>query len=169
MHNSHQSFAARQRLLNHDNDASNQVVWFTDVDEGTPRFDQTPMAFDVIDEWMRNIEANPQASVAENKPDRAIDSCFDTAGNLIHAGNDAWDGILDDSPKGACASQFKLYSTSRIVAGGPFTGDVFKCTLQTVDAAIDKGLYGSWEISANERDRLKEIFPDGVCDYGAVR
>ena len=29
MHNSHQSFAARQRLLNYDGDASNQVIWFT--------------------------------------------------------------------------------------------------------------------------------------------
>ena len=29
MHNSHQSFAARQRLLNYDGDASNQLIWFT--------------------------------------------------------------------------------------------------------------------------------------------
>ena len=31
MHNSHQSFAARQRMLNYDGDASNQVIWFTDA------------------------------------------------------------------------------------------------------------------------------------------
>ncbi len=31
MHNSHQSFATRQRLLNYDGDASNQVIWFTAV------------------------------------------------------------------------------------------------------------------------------------------
>ena len=55
MHNSHQSFASRQRLLNFDGDASNQVIWFTDLEQ----FDQTPMAFEVIDEWMRNIEARP--------------------------------------------------------------------------------------------------------------
>ena len=29
MHNSHQSFAARQRLLNYDGKASNQLIWFT--------------------------------------------------------------------------------------------------------------------------------------------
>ena len=28
MHNSHQSFAIRQRMLDHDGDASNQVIWF---------------------------------------------------------------------------------------------------------------------------------------------
>ena len=165
MHNTHQSFAARQRLLNHDDDASNQVVWFTDVDEDIPRFDQTPMAFETIDTWMRNIAAHPDLSVAGNKPEDAVDSCFDAAGNLIHAGPDAWNGILDDQPKGPCTTRFQLYSTSRIVAGAPITGDVFKCELQSIDAAIEKGLYGSWEISPTDRERLTEIFPDGVCDY----
>jgi hypothetical protein len=31
MHHSHQSFATRKRMLNHDGDASNQVIWFTDA------------------------------------------------------------------------------------------------------------------------------------------
>ena len=165
MHNSHQSFAARQRLLNHDNDASNQVIWFTDVVEDSPRFDQTPMAFEVIDEWMNNIAAHPSKGVAGNKPARAVDSCFDKEGKLMYAGPDAWDGILNDKSKGACASSFDIYSTSRIVAGAPITGDVFKCQLQSIDEAIDKGIYGSWEISDTQKSRLNEIFPDGVCDY----
>ena len=29
MHNSHQSFASRQRMLDHDGRASNQVIWFS--------------------------------------------------------------------------------------------------------------------------------------------
>lgn len=165
MHNSHQSFAARQRLLNHDDDASNQVIWFTDVVENTPRFDQTPMAFEVIDQWMLNIAANPDAGVAANKPERAVDSCFDAAGTLIASGDDAWAGILDDTPAGACTQQFELHSTSRIVAGGPITGDVFKCALQPVAAAIERGLYGDWTVTPAQQTRLEEIFPTGVCDY----
>ena len=165
MHNAHQSFAARQRFLNHDGDASNQVIWFTDVVEGSPRFDQTPMAFEVIDEWMQNIAANPSAGVAGNKPERAEDSCFDKEGNLVYAGNDAWDGILNDNDRGTCTDKFDIYSTSRIVAGGPITGDVFKCHLQSIEDAIDKGTYGTWEITENEKERLKTIFPEGVCDY----
>lgn len=165
MHNTHQSFAARQRLLNHDGDASNQIIWFTDANPGQERFDQTPMAFEVIDEWMRNIAAHPEKSVAANKPQRAVDSCFDAEGTLIHAGDDAWNGILDDQPEGACTSQFQLYSTSRIVAGGPITGDVFKCHLQPVDEAIRKGVYGSWAVSPAQKARLEQIFPTGVCDY----
>ena len=70
MHNSHQSFAARQRLLNYDGDASNQLVWFTAVPPpGTPgaRFDQTPQAFLVLDEWIKNIQANPQQERREEQ------------------------------------------------------------------------------------------------------
>lgn len=161
MHNSHQSFASRQRLLNHDGDASNQVIWFTD--DGT--FDQTPMAFEVIDEWMANIAADPKQRVAENKPSAAVDSCFDAAGDLIYAGTDAWSGILDDGAPGRCTSEFEIYSTSRIVAGAPITGDVFKCELQSVDAAIASGIYGSWTPDAAQVDMLKAIFPTGVCNY----
>src|SRR5918994_1498648 len=101
MHHSHQSFAARQRMLNADGDASNQVVWFTDA-RPARAFDQTPMAFEVIDEWMANIAAHPERSVARNKPAQAVDSCFDTSGNLIASGDDVWNGVLGDGADGAC-------------------------------------------------------------------
>lgn len=166
MHNSHQSFAARQRMLNHDGDASNQVVWFTmGAASSGDRFDQTPMAFEVIDEWMRNIAADPNGGVAANKPARATDSCFDVNGNLIYSGSDAWTGILDDGPAGTCTEQFPVFSTSRIVAGAPITGDVFKCELKSVDEAIADGTYGSWTPAAGEQTALESIFPTGVCDY----
>jgi hypothetical protein len=161
MHNSHQSFASRQRLLNYDGDASNQVIWFTD--DGA--FDQTPMAFEVMDEWMANIAADPKGRVAENKPSAAVDSCFDAGGTLIYAGDDAWSGILDDGDPGACTSEFEIYSTSRIVAGGPITGDVFQCELQSVGEAIAAGVYGTWAPDAAEVAMLEAIFPTGVCDY----
>ncbi len=165
MHNSHQSFAARQRLLNHDGDASNQVIWFTDAIAGSPRFDQTPMAFEVIDEWMANIAANPDGGVAGNKPDRAVDTCFDVTGEVIHAGDDAWAGILDGGADGPCSQQFPPFSTSRIVAGAPITGDVFKCGLKSVADAIADGTYGSWTPTAEQQAQLEAIFPEGVCSY----
>jgi hypothetical protein len=52
-----------------------------------------------------------------------------------------------------------------VLAGGPLRGGVYKCALQSVDAAIAGGVYGSWTRSAAEVTRLKEIFPSGVCDY----
>jgi hypothetical protein len=164
MHHTHQSFATRQRMLDHDGDASNQVIWFTDARPAVA-FDQTPMAFEVIDEWMANIRENPDANVAENRPERATDSCFDTNGNLIASGPDVWAGILDDGPEGPCTEQFEVFSTSRREAGGPFRGGVFKCQTQPVEVAIAAGVYGEWVPDEVERQRLEEIFPTGVCDW----
>ncbi|MGH9231248.1 MAG: DUF6351 family protein, partial [Acidimicrobiales bacterium] len=164
MHHSHQSFATRQRMLNVDRDASNQVIWFTDA-RPARTFDQTPLAFEVIDEWMANIAAHPDRSVARNKPERAVDSCFDTNGNLIASGRRVWDGVLDDRPAGACTQRFPIYSSSRRQAGGPYEGGVWKCQLQPVNRAIHKGLYGDWRPTAAEKARLEQIFSDGVCDF----
>jgi hypothetical protein len=160
MHNSHQSFSSRQRLLAYDGDADNQVIWFT-----APLFDQTPEAFEVIDEWMMNIFANPDAGVAGNKPSRAVDRCFDAGGNEIAAGDDVWAGILDDGPPGACTSLFPVYGTSRIAAGGPIRGSFFKCALKPVTQAIADGDYGVWTPSPLEQAALEGIFPEGVCDF----
>jgi hypothetical protein len=174
MHNVHQSFASRKRMLNVDGDASNQVIWFTDALAKNGEFDQTPEALAVMDEWMLKILANPDASVADNKPEGATDRCFDAGGNEIAAGPNVWNGILDDKPLGECAGwkrdgeeepRFKIYSTSRRVAGGPFEQSIFKCQLIPVEQAISRGFYGVWEPDKNQRYLLAEIFPDGVCDY----
>lgn len=170
MHNTVQSFAARQRIIAAGGDPGEMVIWFTDVVDGQGEFDQTPLALEVIDEWLANMRRDPSLSVSAARPARAVDSCFDASGALIYAGEDAWAGILGGGPdgsEGACTSEFEVYSSSRIVAGGPITGDVFKCALQSVDEAIRRGVYGSWQPSAEERARLVEIFPTGVCDYEA--
>jgi hypothetical protein len=164
MHHSHQSFATRSRMQAARGNADNQVIWFTDA-RPIQAFDQTPEAFEVIDEWMANLRAHPELGVAGNRPPRAVDRCFATDGSEIAAGPDVWNGILDDEPPGACTQIFPLHRTSRIVAGGPIAGGIFKCALQSVDAAIAAGLYGAWVPSAAERARLLEIFPDGVCDW----
>ena len=165
MHNAHQSFAARQRIRDGRGNSDNQVIWFTDVGSKGPEFDQTPEALEVMDEWMMNILSNPYAGIAGNKPFNAVDRCFDANGAEIAAGDHVWDGILDDGPLGTCADQFPLYSTSRIVAGGPFKGSIFKCHLIPVRKAIRQGMYGDWRPTRKERRLLRKIFPDGVCDF----
>jgi len=163
MHHSHQSFATRSRLQQARGNADNQVIWFTDA-RPMVAFDQTPEAFEVIDEWMANLSANPELGVAGNRPPDATDRCFDTVGQEIARGDDVWDGILDDDPAGTCTQNFQTHRSTRIVAGGPIAGGIFKCGLQTVDEAISAGLYGTTP-SAAERARLLEIFPEGVCDW----
>jgi hypothetical protein len=165
MHNSHQSFAARQRMIDGQGFADNQVIWMTDIGPDGPEFDQTPEAFQVIDQWMTNLLENPHLGVAGAKPPKAVDRCFNVDGTEYAAGDNVWDGILNEKPEGACTERFPPYSTSRIVAGGPFKGSIFKCELQAVETAIDKGLYGDWKPSPEEVIALKRIFPDGVCDF----
>jgi hypothetical protein len=164
MHNSHQSFASRQRMLDFDGDASNQVIWFWDRAAGSTAM--IPQALQVIDEWMANLRAHPELGAGGNRPAGAQDACFDASRTPIASGPDVWAGALDDRADGPCLQRFPIYSTSRIVAGGPIRGGVYKCGLQPVSAAIARGLYGSWTPSAEQRARLEQIFPTGVCDYG---
>lgn len=164
MHNARQSFASRQRMIDGQGSAANQVVWFTDA-RPARAFDQTPMALAVMDQWLGNIRANPSRGVVANKPADAVDSCFATDGTLLYRGTDAWRGILDNGPAGPCTQRFPIHGTSRTVAGGPFDEQVYKCAVQPVRAAIAHGLYGSWHPTRTDIARLQQIFPAGVCDY----
>lgn len=164
MHNSHQSFSARQRIRNAMGHSDNQVIWFTDA-RPERGYDQTGEALQVLHEWMTNIRANPDAGVAGNRPASAQDACFATDGSLIAEGENVWSGVLDNNSPGPCAEAFPLYTTSRIEAGGPIEGSVFKCALKPLDIALSDGTYGSWAPNEQQINRLRNIFPEGVCDY----
>jgi len=164
MHNTHQSFAARQRIRDAKGNSNNQVIWFSDYASGEVP-DKTPEALEVMDEWMMNILHMPWRGVAGNKPWRAVDRCFDASGKQIAAGRHVWNGILDNNPDGACTKRFPIYSTSRIVAGGPFKGSIFKCQLKAVSKAITDGDYGVWTPDPAQQFFLEKIFPEGVCDF----
>ena len=84
---------------------------------------------------------------------------------LIASGADVWAGILDSRPAGACTSAFQIFSTTRIVAGGPIEGGVFKCARKSVATALADGTYAPWVPTAADVTRLGQIFPTGVCDY----
>ena len=86
MHNTHQSFASRQRMRDARGNSDNHIIWFTDVSSDDPEFDQTPEAFEVIDAWMHNIADNPADGVTGNKPPGAVDSCFNADGSQMAAG-----------------------------------------------------------------------------------
>lgn len=186
MHNAHQSFVTRERIRRAQGDADNQVIWFLDArpgidDAATDRlFDD---GFRIMDRWVLNLRANPGLSVAEAKPAGAVDRCWATDGTEIAQGDEVWSGAeqlvtsgagawtgaapteVDGVPVGACAAAFPLHSTSRIVAGGPITNDVYKCHLKSVARSIADGDYGDWAPSAEERARLEAIHPGGVCDW----
>lgn len=161
MHHAQQSFATRKRLLDGQGHADNQLIWFA-----APYYDLTMDAFELLDEWIYNIQHKVYGKgVVPNKPDAAVDLCVDAAGNVIGEGPDAWAGILDNKEAGPCTQAFPLYSTSRIVAGGDIKGDVFKCYLIPVEEAIERGFYDPVVIDAPTQAALEQTFPNGVCDY----
>jgi hypothetical protein len=165
MHNVHQSFAVRKRMIQRMGHSDHLVIWFTDTMPGVPKASQSLEALALMDEWMANIRANPTRTIAQNLPAKAVDSCFDVNGKLMFSGPDVWDGILNDKLKGACTQAFPMYSTSRIVAGAPIEGGIYRCALKPVDTAVADGTYTPWTPGAAEITKLKQIFPSGVCDY----
>ena len=164
MHHTHQSFATRQRLLNYDGRASNQIIWFTDARPGTPQFDQTPQAFLVLDQWLENIKAHPSAASPRTSPPMPS-TCFATNGSLLAKGDGVWNGILDDRPNGACTNVFPLYSSSRIVSGGPFEGSVFKCRGSRSSGHFDAGSTARGSRRTPRSRACRRSSPTGVCDY----
>ena len=165
MHNSHQSFAARQRVRQKMGNSDNQVIWFTDTIPNTTKASQSLEALAVMDRWLMNIRAHPRAGIAANKPPTAVDACYDRNGQLMQSGAGVWDGILDGRPAGACTQAFPLYRTSRIVAGAPIEGGIYNCARKPVVMAVADGIYAPWTPSAAEIAQLQQIFPEGVCDY----
>ena len=92
----------------------------------------------MIDQWMANIRAHPRAG-------RGGQQAAARHGPLLHDrrhGDRARRARLGRRPRprpaGPCTQAFPLHSTSRIVAGGPLRGGVYKCALQSVDAR-DRG------------------------------
>jgi hypothetical protein len=155
----------RQRVLQYMGHSDNLVVWFTDTMPGVPKASQTLEALAVMDRWMTNLRLAPGKGIAGNRPAAAVDACFDLQGNKIHAGDDAWSGILDGGAAGPCTQAFPLYGTSRTAAGAPIEGGIYRCALKPVEQAVADGTYAPWTPNAADIARLKTIHPQGVCDY----
>lgn len=159
MHHSLQSFAARLRMLRHQGHADNQLIWFADV-PFTPQRD----ALRLLERWLDNMRADESLSVVDARPVDASDRCYSASGDIIASGPSVWDGVWSGKDDGECMRQFPIYSNPRIVAGDDYAGDIFKCRLQPVDAAIASGVYAPVDVSAH-RNELRRIFASGVCDY----
>ena len=61
---------------------------------------------------------------------------------------------------GACAALYPMFAETRMAAGSPLEGDVFKCQLKPLDV----GPYAV-AFTAAQQARLQAAFPTGVCDW----
>lgn len=163
IHDSVQSFVARQRIVDARGRADNHVIWLIDA-RPFPAIDEVGQALRVMDTWLAGVRAG--RGVAAARPAAAVDRCSDVQGRRLAAGPHVWDGILDDRTPGACARRFAVHSTPRLAAGQPYGAGIVKCRVQPVRRAIAHGVYAPWRPSGEQRKQLQRIFPSGVCDYG---
>jgi hypothetical protein len=156
VHNNVHSKVLRARMNKTNGDSSNMVTVVTV--EGANRGDgsviqQVELRYlQYLDTWLENIAADtrniPKAQkVRANRPAEMTDSCFPTEWMKINSVEE-------------CEKIFPYGSHPRIAAGGPQTDDVLKCTTKPVTAADYKA-----KLSAAQLTTLKEVFPNGVCDY----
>jgi hypothetical protein len=149
MHHSFASQATRLRLMRGNGHIDNHLIWVA-----APPFEPTAQALLLIDEWL-----------TQGKPQMAQDGCWDSSGKSIAMGPNVWDGAWNGRTPGACMQQFPAFKSPRDAAGAPLTGDIFKCQLRPVAAALENGTYGDIDMRPYTL-WLEQIFPDGVCNYG---
>lgn len=163
MHHTSASFATRLRILRAQGDTSNQLIWIANK-KHNPLAD----ALATIDEWLMNLKTvksdNVLTALKLSRPSNVNDRCYSDKGEIIAQGDKVWDGEWNNKTTGKCMSVFPIYSISRTVAGANLAGDTFKCALQSVDQAVDQGLYQGIKIEPYLA-QLKQTFPSGVCDY----
>jgi hypothetical protein len=159
MHHSSASLSARARMIRTQGHADNQLIWVTALPH-----DPQVEAFALIDSWMLNIRARPEAGVVANKPGHAQDQCFNAEGNILSSGDTVWNGGWNNLQPGACMQIYPAFRTSREVAGGGPEADIFKCHRRTIADAFAAGVYNGTNLDIYSAE-LEQVFPDGVCDY----
>ncbi|MDR5820447.1 DUF6351 family protein [Caballeronia sp. LZ043] len=151
-HDTSRTFALRARLDHAFGNHVNHVIF------GGPAYmsgDTTCFlkAFKTLETWLNNIEADASAlslaqKVSADKPANAVDSCFDSSGNL---------------QPGLCSnSVIPVYQTPRIVAGQSVAMDVNKCERKPLNRSDN---YGPIPFSDQQWAQMQAIFPAGVCDF----
>jgi hypothetical protein len=163
-HATREPFAARQRMIENQGNADNQVIWMTSTKDD-------PVSVDPY--VLQALQAETQWLLTGKRPDSVQDQCYDPSGTVIAAGPHVWDGQLsadgtqigDQVNGGACTKLYPIYSDARVASGAPVSGSIFKCALKPVVTALHDGTYGSTFFSVADEQRLMQIFSTGVCDY----
>ncbi len=168
VHDGYHSAVMRARLIKANGTAANHVV-ITVASLGRLQNDtrtaDAPLArvsgeaLALLDTWLTAIandksDRPKSAKVAANKPAELTDACYPAvAGARV--------GVIEKlTDAERCKQLFPFAGDARLAAGAPPTDDVFKCALKPVDPADYKVLP-----TAEQLARLRQVFPDGVCDY----
>ncbi|GAA5236169.1 hypothetical protein FOZ76_24980 [Verticiella sediminum] len=161
MHLRYHSFAMRSRLAGTSAKAGNQVMFVEDARYGLYST-ASPLlrrALAEMDAWLTAIAADhsqdpPAEKVLRHRPAGLTDVCMTREAEPVPVAEDM------NALSGRCASLYPAPSSPHVAAGAPLAGDVLKCRLHPLDAA----LYPE-PPSPEQWERLQRIFPQGVCDW----
>ena len=158
IHTTEWSFIMRQRLLQANGTAANQVII---ENQATPAELAAASIFELsaMDRWLTAIDADQSArplaaKVLTDRPADVGDGCYLSPTQRILE-------PLTDPAGGQCAAQYPVGANTRLVAGEELSLDVMKCRLRPLD-------FGDYPVTftADEQAMLRAAFPSGVCDYG---
>ena len=156
VHTRFHTFETRQRLIDANGTAANQILWTWGLD--APSAVYNAMALDAMDQWLENLRRDTSTApyaekVLKAKPSTLVDGCWDpSTGARI-------DEPATMNPDARCNRLFPIYGNARLAAGAPIQENIEKCTLRPANPGDYRGL------TAEQQSQLREIFAEGVCDY----
>jgi hypothetical protein len=154
------SFATRARLAAANGTAGNHVMLVEDSAAYGLFSTRSPLAREALaqmDRWLTGLSADHSsesraAKVVRHKPADLVDQCVDKSGKRI---------IEEQRYRsGVCHELYPSHASPYLVAGMPLASNVLKCQLKPITPSDYRV-----PISRADTDRLKAIFPGGVCDY----
>jgi hypothetical protein len=164
-HASVYSFVTRARLERDNGHADNYVIR------------RHPSSLSLADEnlmlmnrWLDHIKADASNRplldrIAAARPAELADDCFTPEGErIVEPAVFDLGRILNntqaDADQGRCNQLYPPHAGLRLVAGAPLSNDIMKCSLKPIN-------YDDYrvEFTAQEKQRLEAVFPQGVCDW----
>jgi hypothetical protein len=150
IHTDFNSYAMRQRLMRANGHADNHVIFTADTPLIVPESVMAE-AFELMDRWLAAIEGDAsddplEVKVRRHKPAAAVDACY-VAGEKI-------------TDQAKCRALFPYFGSTRIAAGGPLSNHYLQCHLKPLDPRDY-----SVTFTSEQWDRLRAVFPNGVCDW----
>lgn len=152
-HDAYRAFAVRARLEKAHGNYNNHVIY-----GGILALVADPKCLEVsfsdMDRWLTQVEKDNSAvplaaKLTRNKPADIKDSCMNGVGGI-------------DRSKLCSTTLLPVHRTPRMVAGDSMTTYANKCQLKPLNISD----YGNKvRFTDTQLQRLKAVFPDGVCDY----
>lgn len=153
IHDSYRTYSLRARLDRAHGSHENHIIWEGPIPMYGDLF-FLENAFFAMDRWLTSIEKDTtiddlKNKIVVNRPIDLTDSCFNGLGIKLKSS--------------LCGNQIvPIYGTPRTVAGEQITTDKNKCQLKELDFTDN---YGRVPFTESQKNILREVFPNGVCDF----